>query len=385
MFDEKFKRKLNIKKEQGLYRDPVIIENRFGKFAQINGAMILSFASNDYLGISELDISKDIVGRNFKKYGTSSSSSRLVSGNYSIINQAEDEYASYFGFESAIFYPSGYQANLGLLSSLFDSSDSVFFDKHIHASAVKGLEGSKAKLTSYNHSSFSHLEKRLSKNDAQNKAVVTESLFSMDGDILDVGILNVLKQKYNFLSIVDESHAFGVLGDKGKGVAKGVSDVAVGTFGKAFGLFGAFVLLPSLIKEYLLNFSSPLIYSTTLPEAHAASALEFLEIIENSDERRDHLKRMCTLLKAELTKAGFKVEGDAHIISIFVGDEERATQISSMMLKSGLLIFPARYPTVHKGKAILRIGMTALHNEEDLEKLIAELKRSFDKCNVSIM
>jgi 8-amino-7-oxononanoate synthase len=385
MFTEKFKRRLNLKKEEGLYRDPVEIKKRVGKYVEVDGREILSFASNDYLGLCELDITRDIVSKNFKKYGTSSSSSRLVSGNYSIINRAEEVYASYFGFESAIFYPSGYQTNLGLLSTIFDSSDNVFFDKHIHASAVKGLQASKAKLTSYNHGSFSHLEKRLLKSDSENKAVVTESLFSMDGDVLDSDTLLKLKNEHNFLSIVDESHSFGVLGDKGRGVACGVSDIAVGTLGKAFGLFGAFVLLPNVIKEYLLNFSSPLIYSTTLPEAHAASALEFLEIIESSDNRRDSLKQICSFLKTELTKEGFKVDGDAHILSVFVGDEMRSSQISKEMLKRGFLIFPARYPTVHKGKAILRLGMTARHNGEDIKKLIEGLKGSFNKCSAKIL
>lgn len=379
MFTEKFKRQLNLKKEEGLYRDPIEIKKRSGKYVEVDGGRLLSFASNDYLGLCEIDKTREIVSKNFKKYSSSSSSSRLVSGNYSVINSAEKAFASYFGFESAIFYPSGYQTNLGVLTAIFDSSDNVFFDKHIHASAVKGLQGSKARLTSYNHSSFSHLEKRLLKSDFKNKAVVTESLFSMDGDILDEEKLKSLKSEYNFLAVVDESHSFGVLGDKGKGVASGVSDIAVGTLGKAFGLFGAFVLLPNLIKEYLLNFSSPLIYSTTLPEAHAASALEFLEIIEGSDKRREHLKQICNFLKRELTKEGFTVDGDAHIISVFVGDEERSANISKEMLKKGFLIFPARYPTVHKGKAILRLGMTSMHNGNDIKRLIEGLKESFHR------
>ena len=311
---------------------------------------------------------------NFRKYGTSSSSSRLVCGNYSIISRAEKAYAEYFGFDDALFFPSGYQANLGVISALFSQEDTVVFDKHVHASSVKGLALSRSEFLGYRHNSMSHLEKRLESRKGKQACVVTESLFSMDGDFLDVAGLTALKQAHGFLTIVDEAHAFGALGNGGRGIARQVADIAVGTFGKAFGFFGAFALLPPGVKEYLFNFSSPLIYSTTLPEAHAASALDALEIISRSDAQRDILRRNSLVMKQGLQAEGFRVSGDAQILAIEIGDESLAAALSKDLFQEGIFAFSARYPTVPLGKAILRIGMTSLHTDEDAAFFIATLK-----------
>ncbi|PIP07658.1 MAG: 8-amino-7-oxononanoate synthase, partial [Syntrophobacteraceae bacterium CG23_combo_of_CG06-09_8_20_14_all_50_8] len=203
------------------------------------------------------------AAHNFQRYGTSASSSRLVSGHYALISRAEEEYARYFGYDAALFFPSGYQANVGILSALFEKGDTLIFDKHIHASSVKGMALSGASFRGYNHNSMQHLWRRLEGNSKERAAVLTESLFSMDGDFLDIQGFGRLKEEYGFFSIVDEAHAFGAVGEGGRGLARPVADVAMGTFGKALGLFGAFVLTPATIREFLFNFSSPLIYSTT--------------------------------------------------------------------------------------------------------------------------
>jgi len=313
---------------------------------------------------------KEKVAENFRKYGASSSSSRLASGNYAVISQAEKAYARHFGYADALFFPSGYQANLAVISTLFEQGDTVIFDKHIHASSVKGMGLSKAEFLGYRHNSMSHLEKRLEARKQKPVGVLTESLFSMDGDCLDVEGFKRLKARHGFFSIVDEAHAFGALGQNGCGIAREAADIAVGTFGKAFGLFGAFVLLPEGIKEYFFNFSSPLIYSTTLPEAHAASALDLLEIISHSEAKREHLRLSSRFMKESLTKAGFHVRGEAHILAVEIGDEARAAAMAAYLFERGMFVFPVRSPTVPMGKAILRIGLTALHTEEDAARLV---------------
>ena len=305
---------------------------------------------------------------------TSGAASRLVSGNYGVISRAEEEYARYFGYESALFFPSGYQANIGVLSALFEKGDFLLFDKHVHASSIKGMILSGANFQGYNHNSMAHLRRRLEADKGRQAAVITESLFSMDGDFLDIRAFGDLKKDYGFLSIVDEAHAFGTVGEGGRGIARQVADVAVGTFGKALGLFGAFVLLPAAWKEYLFNFSSPLIYSTTLPEAHAASALDILETIAASEDQRRQLREVSRAMKEALTAEGFRVKGDAHIISWEIGAEDRAAELSRELLARGIFVFPARYPTVPLGRSLLRLGMTALHTEEDVHFLIASLK-----------
>ncbi len=376
MFKKRIINKLTAQKEAGLYREPVEIENREGRFLLIEGKKALNFASNDYLGLGVSEELKRKVSGNFMKYSTSSSSSRLVSGNYSVINQAEKEYARFFGYEDALFFPSGYQANIGILSALFEKGDLLIFDKHMHASSVKGMLLSGADFHGYNHNSMSHLCKWLEKFTKKKTAVLTESLFSMDGDFLDVQGFKELKKRFDFFSIVDEAHAFGVIGKNGRGIARDVADISIGTFGKALGLFGAFVLLPAGFKEYFFNFSSPLIYTTSLPEAHAASAIDLLEIISQCEKQRKHLSKISSLTKESLVYEGFCVKGDAHILAIEIGDESRALEISEKLLEKNIFVLPARYPTVPLNKAILRIGMTALHSEEDVKKLVSSLKET---------
>jgi len=376
VFAERFKNRLLSQEQADLYRNPPEVKERSGKYLLMGGREILNFASNDYLGLSQSRELRQKAAENFRKYGTSSSSSRLVSGNYSIINKAENAYASYFGYRDALFYPSGYQANMGILSTFFERGDTVIFDKHIHASSVKGMIMSGAQFYGYKHSSLAHLEKRLHATGNSQAAVLTESLFSMDGDLLDVSGLKKLKDRYGFLTVVDEAHAFGAIGNGGRGIAGDVADIAVGTFGKAFGFFGAFVLLPDAFKEYLFNFSSPLIYTTTLPEAHAATAIDILEIVQACDAKRNHLREGSTFMKERLTREGFMVSGDAHILALEIGDEKKAVQVSRRLLEKNIFVLPARYPTVPLHRAILRVGITALHEKEDITLFIERLKES---------
>ena len=374
MFEERFKKRIEAQRQAGLYRDPPEIKERDGKFLFIGNRKILNFASNDYLGLSTSKELKEKVVRNFQKYDPSSSSSRLVSGNYSAIVRAEKAYAQHFGYKDALFFPSGYQANIGVLSALFEKGDSIIFDKHIHASSVKGMTLTGAGFRGYNHNSMEHLRKRLDADTQQQSPVLTESLFSMDGDFLDIQAFKKVKDQYGFLGIVDEAHAFGALGEKGRGLAGDVADIAVGTFGKALGFFGAFVLLPEGFKEYLFNFSSPLIYTTTLPEAHAASAVDLLEIMSERDELREHLGKISLFMKEGLIKEGFRVTGDAHILSIEIGEEDKTVAVAKGLLGEGIFVLPARFPTVPIRRAILRISMTALHTEEDVAHFISRMK-----------
>jgi 8-amino-7-oxononanoate synthase len=374
MFEKRFRERLLMQRAAGLYRNPPEVAERDGKYLTIQGRKVLNFASNDYLGLGASKELREMVAKNFRDYGTTSSSSRLVCGHYATISRAEKAYARYFGYKDALFFPSGYQANLGVVSAFFGRGDTVIFDKHVHASTVKGMGLSKAEFLGYRHNSMSHLRKRLETRREEQVGVLTESLFSMDGDLLELDGMKELKETYGFLIIVDEAHAFGVLGDGGRGIARSVADVAVGTFGKAFGLFGAFVLLPEGYKEYLFNFSSPLIYSTALPEAHAASALDVLDLVSRNEGERVVLRDNSRLMKEGLRSEGFRVNGDAHILAVEIGDEAEAAQVSRRLLERDIFAFSARYPTVPLGRAILRISMTALHTEEDVAFFVETLK-----------
>lgn len=378
MFAQRFRKRIVAQQQAGLYRNPPEITKRVGKYIFMGSRRLINFASNDYLGLGASEELRNIVSRNFQKFNSSSSSSRLVSGNYTAILRAEKKYAQHFGYEDALFFPSGYQANIGVLSTFFEKGDTIIFDKHIHASSVKGITLSNAEFKGYNHNSTGHLKKRLA--DSQSQAVVlTESLFSMDGDILDVESFKKIKEQYGFLCIIDEAHAFGALGENGRGLASGIADIAVGTFGKALGLFGAFVLLPKEFKEYLFNFSSPLIYTTTLPEAHATSAVDLLQIVSERNDLRETLEKISLQMKEGLRLEGFKVSGEAHILAVEIGEENNAMAVARGLLDHGFFVLPARFSTVPMQRAILRISMSALHAEEDVEAFIFRIKKEYKK------
>ncbi len=377
MLENRIRERLKRQKITGLYRNPVQVKKRDGKYLETDHGRLLNFASNDYLGMGSSKALRKKVAANFEKYGSSSSSSRLVAGHYNAITEAEKAYAHYFGYESALFYPSGYQANLGVISALFEKNDTLIFDKHVHASTVKGIQLSEASFFGYNHNAMTHLEKRLKKNQGGTTAVISEALFSMDGDYLDLDGFARLKKQHGFFTIIDEAHSFGAVGKNGTGIAKDVADIAVGTFGKAMGLFGAMVLLPAQFRDYLMNFSSPMIYTTTLPEAHSASALDALKLVAAGHDKRSRLSGVSRFMRSHLASYGFKTGGDAHIVALEVGDETLAVRLSRHLFEKGFFVFPARFPTVPLGKAILRIGLTALHDEDDVRRFTRALKESY--------
>lgn len=381
MFADRFKARLSLQAAAGLLRNPPEVSGREGKYLIVGSRKVLNFASNDYLGLGNCDALKRAAAASFERYGTSSSSSRLVSGNYSAIAAAEKRFAEYFGYADALFFPSGYQANLGVLSAFFRDGDTIVFDKHIHNSSVKGMVMGGARFYGFNHADLKHLEKRLKTVRNGQTAVLTEALYSMDGDLLDTAGLKRVKEQYNCLAVVDEAHSFGALGSGGRGIAHGVADIAVGTLGKAFGLFGAFALLPQGFKEYLFNFSAPLIYSTTLPEAHAATAVEALKIVEAGDDRRARLAEASAAMKEGLRQKGFRVSGDAHILALEIGEEARSAALAKHLLDQDIFVLPARYPTVPMGRAILRISMTAMHEKADTDLFARTVMEGYEKID----
>ncbi len=372
MFED-LKIRIALQKKMGLYRRPPIIENRQGRFVDIGGERFINFASNDYLALSQDRKLKEAFSQAIMEMGTSSSSSRLVSANYRAMEEVEKQYSQYFGYESCLFFPSGFQANLAVVSSL-SSNWKVFVDKHVHASTVCGLRMGGVRFNSYKHGDMLHLRKRISSCRGGPPIILTEALFSMDGDVLCVDEIRRIKQEFDAGLFVDEAHSFGVLGEKGRGVSWKVADVATGTLGKAFGFFGAFVLMSGLMREYLFNFSYPLIYSTALPPAHARGALCALERICLVEDRRWYLQELADHTRELLRREGLEAGGDAQIIWIKIGDEKKVIQVCRSLREKGFLVFGARYPTVAMGRALIRLSLCYFHSEKDVERLICSLK-----------
>lgn len=361
-FHERLKAHIAARQDAGLKRQLLPIEAHQGKFVQLHGQALLSFASNDFLGLAATDLTK-IVSRR----GSGSGASRLVTGTTASTLDAEKALAKFFGYESCLILGSGFLANLTLIATLFGPEHTLLLDKRAHTSTVTGILHSQAAFHTFRHNSLSHLEKLLQTYPAD--AILTESLFSMDGDSPDFTHLAKLKQKFKCTCIVDEAHAYGMLGEHGRGLAHGLADIAIGTFGKAFGLFGAFILMPEIVREYLIHFGQGFIYTTALPPWHGQAVLHMLDLITNADTERAHVHDLGTYARKILNESGFVVHGNAHILGIEIGGADLCQHTAERLMQKGILLFAARYPTVPLNKAMLRVCLTALHNENDIDSL----------------
>lgn len=361
----------------GLYRRRICQESRQGKWVTVDGRQLLNFASNDYLGLAADTDWQAQVARCFAQHPPSASASALAGGHSRTIRAAEESLAEYFGYAECVLLPSGYQANLALLQALAFCGDTVLYDKRIHASTAAAVRAGAATPCGFRHNDTRHLTRRLEKTDKPDstgtKVILVESLYSMDGDSPDFAALRRIKERHNAILVADEAHAFGVLGTEGRGLATGSADMAVGTLGKALGLFGAFILLPRGGTELLCNLASPFIHSTALPDAHAACAAMLPRRIARMEEQRDRVARLSRLMRTELQGLGLPVHGTAHIITLETGDEALTSRTAASLRQHGILALAARHPTVPARRAVIRLGMTALHSARDVEVCVRSL------------
>ncbi|UZP66728.1 aminotransferase class I/II-fold pyridoxal phosphate-dependent enzyme [Desulfovibrio mangrovi] len=389
--------RLESMRTAGLHRNPPRIDARHGAHLVTDGRRCVNFGSNDYLGLGTCPEWQRTVQSCFAAHAPSASSSRLVTGHLAETEQLESAFAARFGYEECLFFPSGYQANLAVITGLLADADAICFDRRIHASMAHALAALGARedgpaLSGYAHGDISRLEQKLRRHlDRPGAhlgepaiAILTESLFSMDGDTLCMPALHAAAKAHKAFTIVDEAHAMGALGPCGLGLASHAvqkdtsrrqgADIVVGTLGKALGLFGAFVLMPAGFKEYLSNIAAPVIYSTAMPPAFAACALAALDRVAGMDAERASLARLGLLFRDQLADGPFPLRGDAHILALEVGDENRATRMAAALREQGLLVFAARHPTVPAGRAILRISLTAAHGDDDITRLAQALR-----------
>ena len=335
-----------------------------------NNSDLINLCSNDYLGLNN---DKQLYEGFFKEYESkaykfSSSSSRLLSGNSTEHVELEKLLADSYKSEACLLFNSGYHANIGIISALAGKNDLIIADKLVHASIIDGAKLSLAKHLRFNHLDYLHLEKTLEKhrNDYENVFIISESIFSMDGDIADLSKLIKLKQKYNCLLYIDEAHAVGTRGKNGLGcieefqITKDV-DFIVGTFGKALASIGAFVVCSNLFKEYLINHSRSLIFTTALPPINLAWTKYIFERLPEFYQRREKLKsiskQFCNLLN---------LKSQSNIIPLIIGTNKEAVDVSQTLKQHGFNVLPIRYPTVAKGTARLRFSLSADMNIKQL-------------------
>lgn len=334
------------------------------KYVYFGEKKLLNLSSNNYLGFADnRRITEEFMKTIGGKYSFGSASARLLTGSLPVYSELEGLLSSLYGKESALLYNSGYHANVGISSSIAQSGDVIFSDKLNHASIIDGMQLSKGKFFRYLHNDMHSLETLLKRerDNYKNAFIVTESVFSMDGDIADLKSIIELKKKYNCVLIVDEAHAFGVFGEKGLGVAEslgivGEIDLIVGTFGKAIGSVGAFATGDKILIDYLINKSRSFIFSTALPPINVAFTKW---IIEN--------KLPTTVEKREkMLQIARKMGGSSHIIPIIIGDNQKTVDMCDILYQNGYFTLPIRPPTVPEGTSRIRLSLTTEIEEKDL-------------------
>ncbi len=364
-------------KKSNLYREIKFSSLESGTTFEDNGSKFLNFSSNDYLGLCSHHQIKEAARNALNSFGVGSGASRLISGGTLPHQNIEKESAEFFDKEAALYFTNGYCASVGTLGSILQKGDTVILDKLCHASLIDGSRLSGATLRTFPHNDLEKLE-RILKSVTDNKVsntrilIVTEGIFSMDGDSSPILEIIKLKKKYKALLLVDEAHSFGIYGDKGKGIvnSKGLQndvDFIIATFGKSAGAAGAITASSRIWRDLIINKARSFIYSTAPMPSQAAAALEGLRIIQSNegDLRRKKLKKNITSL---CDKLNLDIPAGA-IIPIIIGDEETALKKSKDLMKSGILAPAIRYPTVAKGSARIRITISSNHTKDCLLKL----------------
>jgi 8-amino-7-oxononanoate synthase len=344
-----------------------------------DGQVLVNFSGNDYLGLSK---HPHVVGQSkqyAEYYGAGSTASRLINGTLSIHEQLEYKLASTFGWEAALVFNSGFQANSTIVSTIADRHSLILADKLSHNSLLQGSLSSRATFRRFEHNSISDLEEQLERakdEDYSRIIVITESIFSMDGDRSKLVAISKLTQKHNAWLFVDEAHAVGVWGEQGLGLANNIPgvDLVLGTCGKAFGGFGAFLLCSQKLKEYMINFCPGFIYTTALPPAVIGTIEASLELIPGMDQKRKKLHRNIEYMRGGIEEAGFSTgHSKSQIIPIIVGDDRKTIDLSNHLEERGFLATAIRPPTVPKGSARIRITLSSEHNKSQIDTFLTAL------------
>ena len=374
---ETYKVLLETLERAGNLRSLPLIEP-YDKWIIRDGRKMLNLSSNDYLGLSrDMQLRKEFLTWAMEEYlPLSSTSSRLLTGNYPVYTELEEALASAYGKESALVFNSGYHANVGILPALADKETLILADKLVHASLIDGIRLSGAAYKRFRHQDYEQAEQILQASVRTYKRIilVTESIFSMDGDIADLHRLVRLKQEYpNVLLYVDEAHAIGVRGKTGLGIAEESGtlpdiDLLVGTFGKALASMGAFVACSRLLHDVLVNRMRPLIFSTALPPLQVAWTSYLFQLLPHMEERRKHLQRLSASVAQALQGKGGEISS-SHIIPYIVKDSEDCLRLAEFLQRKGFYCLAIRPPTVPQGTARLRLSITADLDEENIRPL----------------
>ena len=374
---------LEVLAQQGNLRQLPHIEHQQKYLSTPNQPQMLNLSSNDYLGLaSDTALQADFMDAiQSQDLPFSSSSSRLLTGNYTIYSALETLMGERFGGRSALLFNSGYHANLGILPALCTKQTLILADKLVHASIIDGMKLANCPFVRFRHNDIEHLEQLLKKEEEKYEQyiIVTESIFSMDGDVADLNALVQLKARFpNIMLYVDEAHAIGAYGQSGLGIAEAQQciehiDLLVGTFGKALASMGAYVICSETIKQYLINTMRPLIFSTALPPINVAWSYYLFEKLPQLTAQRTQLAEVSNHFRTQLAAKGDVTPSQSHIIPHIVGENEACMQQALRLQKEGYYVLPVRPPTVPAGTARLRFSFTASIQIDEIKQLITHL------------
>lgn len=377
--DTALREALESRERESLYRRRRIVESTTGPRVRIDGREVLAFCSNDYLGLASDPRLVEAQCDAARKYGAGSGAAHLVTGHQRIHHELEERLAAFTGRERALLFSTGYMANLGIASALLERGDHVFEDRLNHASLLDAGLLSGAKFSRYPHTDARTLASKLSDRSNGRALVLTDGVFSMDGDLAPLPELSRACAEHGAWLVVDDAHGIGVLGENGRGTLEHFgleTDVPVlmGTLGKAFGSFGAFVAGSDALIETLVNRARSYIYTTALPAAVAGASLAALEIVATEPERREHLAALVRRFREGGQSIGLELmDSFTPIQPIVVGDAVDALRLSEALLERGVLVTAIRPPTVPAGTARLRVTLSAAHTFDDVDRLLETL------------
>lgn len=367
-----------------LYRRRRVVESAQGAEIVVDGRPLLSFCSNDYLGLANHPAVIAAMQRGAAQYGVGSGAAHLVTGHMTPHHQLEEELAAFTGYPRALLFSTGYMANLGVVSALCGTGDAVFEDRLNHASLLDAGLLSRARLQRFPHGDVAALDERLAESKAQRKLIVTDGVFSMDGDIAPLRQLADTAKQHDAWLLMDDAHGLGVIGEHGRGSMEvcGITPhdlpLLVGTLGKGFGSFGAFVAADEVFIETLIQQARPYIYTTALPPAVAEATRASLKLIQADEgaQRRTHLAALVQRFRTGAQQLGLNLmDSPTAIQPLLVGASATAVKLSEALLAEGILISAIRPPTVPDGTARLRITLSATHTAAQVDRLLDALRR----------
>jgi len=375
--------RLDELKDQGIYRRLTVLESPAGARCKINSKDVINLSSNNYLGLANhprlIKAAKDAID----KWGVGAGAVRTIVGNMTIHEDLEQKLADFKHVEAVLVFTSGFTANAGVIPAVVDKGDVIISDELNHASIIDGCKLSKADIVRYKHSDMTDLEKVINqvKDKYNTKMIITDGVFSMDGDIANLPGIVELAEKYGCLTYVDDAHSSGVLGSNGQGSAHhfgltGRVDIQIGTLSKAIGVVGGYVAGRRNLIDWLNHRGRPFLFSTALPPAIAAACIESVNILSESRELTDTMWDRANYFRNGLNKLGFNIgKSETPIVPVITGDDRTAVELSRRLFEEGVFAQSIVFPTVPKEGARVRTIVTAAHSVKDLDDALAAFKK----------